>query len=157
MLFVLLQVMKNWKYSCRSSVISMRSYPPQYPRSSTPLNPSPPSFFSILFFLRRAPQKKSRSARFLETAHRAVLINSLITGVNSGPTILRSYFLHWIIILFHCLFFLFEVRFWKPNTITYCSQGWSLVHRPSTFLFLLNNLLSVLFLGESKPQNGEAW
>jgi len=57
-------VEKLKKYSCRSSVISMRSYPPQYPRSSTPLSPfpslflffsSPPlflwffSFFSFLF------------------------------------------------------------------------------------------------------------
>jgi len=33
-------------------------------------------FFS---FLRRAPHKKLRSAQFLETAHRAVLIKSLIT------------------------------------------------------------------------------
>ena len=47
-LFVLLQVMKNWKHSCRSSMISMRSYPPQYSRSSTPLDPSPSLF---LFFL----------------------------------------------------------------------------------------------------------
>ena len=111
-------------------------------------------FFS---FLRRAPHKKLRSAQFLETAHRAVLIKSLITWVNSGPTILRSCFFHWIIILFHCLFFLFEVWFWNPNKITYYSQGWSLIHRPSTFLFLLNNLFSVLFLGESIPQNTEAW
>ena len=36
---------KTGKHSCRSSVISMRSYPPQHPRSSNPLNPSPPSFF----------------------------------------------------------------------------------------------------------------
>ena len=35
---------KTEKHSCRSSVISMRSYPPQYPRSSKPLN-QPPSLF----------------------------------------------------------------------------------------------------------------
>jgi len=29
----------------------MRSCPPQYPRSSTPLNPSPSLFFSFVFFL----------------------------------------------------------------------------------------------------------
>jgi len=40
---------KTEKYSCRSSVISMRSYPPLYPRSSTPLNPSP-SLFLFSFF-----------------------------------------------------------------------------------------------------------
>jgi len=44
--FVLLQVMSNWKSSCQSSVISMRSYPPQYPRSSTP---HPPPLFFFLF------------------------------------------------------------------------------------------------------------
>jgi len=44
------QVMKTWKYSCRSSVI-MRSYPPQYPRSSAPLNPSPPFFSPPFLFL----------------------------------------------------------------------------------------------------------
>ena len=38
------------KHSCRSSVISMRSYPPQYPRSSTPLNPSPSLFLFLVFF-----------------------------------------------------------------------------------------------------------
>ena len=44
--------MKNWKHSCRSSVISMRSDPPWYPRSSTPLNPFYPLFlFLSLFFL----------------------------------------------------------------------------------------------------------
>jgi len=32
---------KTEKHSCRSSVISMRSCPPQYPRSSTPLKPIP--------------------------------------------------------------------------------------------------------------------
>jgi len=46
------------KYSCRSGVISMRFYPPQYPRSSNPLNPTlsllvsffcPPPHFSSLF------------------------------------------------------------------------------------------------------------
>jgi len=35
---------KTEKHSCRSSVLSMRSYIPQYPRSSIPLNPTPPSF-----------------------------------------------------------------------------------------------------------------
>ena len=54
-LFVILQVMKTEKHSCRSSVISMKSYPPQYPHSSTPLNPSPSLFlfspppFSLFF------------------------------------------------------------------------------------------------------------
>jgi len=44
-LFVLLQVMKNWQHSCQSSFISMRSYPPQYPHSSAPLNPPPSPLF----------------------------------------------------------------------------------------------------------------
>jgi len=35
---------KTEKHSCRCSVTSMRSCPPQYPRSSTPLNPSPSLF-----------------------------------------------------------------------------------------------------------------
>ena len=43
-------VRQTEKHSCRSSVIGMRSYPPQYPRSSAPLNPSSPSFFSPFFF-----------------------------------------------------------------------------------------------------------
>ena len=40
------------KHSCRSSVMSMRSCPPQYPRSSTILNPNPLplSFFFHSFF-----------------------------------------------------------------------------------------------------------
>jgi len=38
---------KTGKHSCQSSVINMRSYPPQYPCSSNPLNPSPSLF---LFF-----------------------------------------------------------------------------------------------------------
>ena len=45
-LFVLLQVMKSWKHSCRFSVII-------FPRSSTPLKPSPWIFlfsFSSLIF-----------------------------------------------------------------------------------------------------------
>ena len=46
-LFVLLQVIKTEKHSCRSSVISMRSYPSLYPCASTPLNP----FFLPLFSL----------------------------------------------------------------------------------------------------------
>jgi len=41
---------KTEKHSCRSSVISMRPYPPQYPRSSTPLNPSPSHFLCSPFF-----------------------------------------------------------------------------------------------------------
>ena len=44
------------------------------------------------------PQKKQpRSKRLFETALRAVLINPLINSlirINSGPSILRSYFLH---------------------------------------------------------------
>ena len=35
---------KTEKRSSLSSVISMRSCPPQYPRSSTPVNPSPSLF-----------------------------------------------------------------------------------------------------------------
>jgi len=50
-LFVLLQVMTTEKHSCRSSIISMRSYVPQYPRSSTPLNPSPSPFLFSFFSL----------------------------------------------------------------------------------------------------------
>jgi len=50
--------LKTDKHSCRSSVISMRSYPPQYPRCSTPVKPfpflflsfSPPPLFSSFFF-----------------------------------------------------------------------------------------------------------
>jgi len=49
-LFVLLYVIKNWKHSCRSSVISMRSYPPQYPRPSIPLTHPTPSFFPFFCF-----------------------------------------------------------------------------------------------------------
>jgi len=43
------------KHSCRSSVISMRSCPPQYQRSSAPLNPSTSLFLFFLssFFLSR--------------------------------------------------------------------------------------------------------
>jgi hypothetical protein len=52
------------------------------------------------------PPKKLRSARYFETVLRAVLINELgvpnqrkkikkvLTGINSGPKILRSCFLH---------------------------------------------------------------
>jgi len=57
--------MKIEKHSCRSSFISLRSYPPHYPRTSTPLTPSlplllfpPPPlfslfpvFFPLIFFL----------------------------------------------------------------------------------------------------------
>jgi len=45
-------------------------------------------------FAADAATKKPRSARFFETVLRAVLINELIR-INSGPNILRSYFLHW--------------------------------------------------------------
>ena len=48
--FPFADVEKLKKYSCRSSVISMRSFPPQYPRSSTTLNPFP-SLFLFSFFL----------------------------------------------------------------------------------------------------------
>ena len=43
---------KTEKHSCRSSVNSMRSCPPQYPRSSTLLKPIPLPlyFFSFLYF-----------------------------------------------------------------------------------------------------------
>jgi len=49
--------MKNWKHSCRSSVIGLGSYPSQYQRSSAPLTPlplvssPPPSFPCPYFFL----------------------------------------------------------------------------------------------------------
>ena len=36
---------KTEKHSCRSIVICISSYPPQYPHSSTPGNHPPPSFF----------------------------------------------------------------------------------------------------------------
>jgi len=44
-------MMKNWRPSCRSSVIGMRSYPPQYPRSTTPTKSIPPllPFLSLSF------------------------------------------------------------------------------------------------------------
>jgi len=49
-LFVLLHLMENWKHSCWSSVISMNSCSPQYPRfSMTPLNPFPPPLFPFSF------------------------------------------------------------------------------------------------------------
>ena len=41
---------KTGKHSCRSSVISMRSCPPQYPRSSTPIKTSSPSLFFVFLF-----------------------------------------------------------------------------------------------------------
>jgi len=44
-------------------------------------------------------KKKLRSARFCEIALRTVLLNRLINlliRINSGPNILRSYFLHWL-------------------------------------------------------------
>ena len=43
------------KHSCRSSVISMRSCPPQYPRSSTSLNSSPSLFLFFLSFFFSPP------------------------------------------------------------------------------------------------------
>ena len=47
--------MENWKHACRSSIIGTKSYPRQYPRSSTPLTPSPLlflfSFPPFSFFL----------------------------------------------------------------------------------------------------------
>jgi len=48
-------------------------------------------------FAADAAKRKPRSARFFETALRAVLINELINQlirINSGPNILRSCFLH---------------------------------------------------------------
>jgi len=36
---------KKWQHSSWSSVIGIRSYQPQYPRCSTPLNPQPPPSF----------------------------------------------------------------------------------------------------------------
>ena len=45
-------------------------------------------------FAADAAKKKPRSARFFETALRAVSINQLIR-INSGTNILKSCFLHW--------------------------------------------------------------
>jgi len=50
-LFFLLQVIKYWKHSCRSSVIDTRTYFPWYPRSSAPLNSSPHLSFLFPFLL----------------------------------------------------------------------------------------------------------
>ena len=52
---------KTEKNSCRSNIISMRSYPPQYPRSSTRLNPSS-SLFLILLRSCTAPPSCSLQA-----------------------------------------------------------------------------------------------
>ena len=51
-------------------------------------------------FAADAAKKKPRSARFFDTALRAVLINESIR-INSGPNILRSCFLHWKNIVTH--------------------------------------------------------
>jgi len=50
----------------------------------------------VFKILRLTPQKiKPRSARYFETALRAVLFTESIL-INSGPNILLSYFLHWL-------------------------------------------------------------
>jgi len=46
-----LQVMKNWKDSCRSSVIDMRSYRLQCPQSSISQKTNPPISFFLFFLL----------------------------------------------------------------------------------------------------------
>jgi len=46
-------------------------------------------------FAADATKKKPRSAQFFKTALRVVLMNEF-SRINSGPKILRSYFLHWV-------------------------------------------------------------
>jgi len=55
---------KTEKHSCRSNVISMRSYPLQYPRSSNPLNPPPPLFL----FSSSSPTENPRSFKKYPTS-----------------------------------------------------------------------------------------
>ena len=49
---------------------------------------------NVTFSKFRGWRRKKQNCEFFETALRAVVMNSLIR-INSGPNILRSYFLHW--------------------------------------------------------------
>jgi len=92
------------EFSCTTTPLFGESWA-KY-RQKTPEMLSPTRYYCRVFKISRltTPKKKPRSARFFETALRAVFISELMSSlirINSGPNILRSCFLHWPWIWWH--------------------------------------------------------
>jgi len=100
------------------------------------------------------PQKKKPcSARFFKTALRAVLINELIR-INSGPTILRSCFLHWST-WYQCnaaFKFLSGFPGWRILFLSFTPSSFNLdTCRPSWWPLRSNFSFFISFLGFEYP------